>query len=487
MTKSISFLFTLLFTNLCLSQDIKIEELTFDDYLFDLSILDSLIEKQHPNPYKFVSKDEQLIFRNQAIKNLKKSPTFSNFIKCTNRFGDGHLIYTPKDEFKDYMIDKYTYFPFPVIIRDGRMFVNIKGHELKYQTEILSIQNKSVKDLLRIFNKHIHGDGYSITSTESNLSEFFPANYANFIESNVNKFKIEYLSYESNKTGNLTVDPVDYYEIYRRQLLAIQPTNRLEQEKAIVSRYYKSRKTGVITVNTFYFNESSAYKEMSAFFKKINSEKYKSVIIDLRINGGGNPNMAALLFSFIIDSNFKNSFNYKMKNIRITRENLLSDNGNPASDDEIEGFENFLYQRFNKNEKGRYIGNERLKEGVLENFPPDKDSFNGDVYLMVGGKTFSASVFFAKLFKDHKRGKIIGIETGGNENNTFAGYFLNYKLPKTKLTVRIPITELYFGEGKESNHGIIPDITIPIKKYQEYLRKEQDPELQYIMDNYIKL
>ncbi|MGY0406778.1 MAG: S41 family peptidase [Polaribacter sp.] len=486
MKKLISCFFTILLTSLCFAQDIKIEDLTLKDYLFDLTTLDSLISKQHPNPYKFVTKEEQQKFKNEAIKNLKKNPSYLNFIKSLNRFGDGHLGYYSQSGYADYVMNKYTYFPFPLVIRDGRMFVNIKGGKLKYGTEILSIQNKSVKDLLIIFNKYIYGDGYLMTGTEARISNLFPVMYTNFVESNVNKFNIEYVSYKSNKTQHLMVNSVDYYKSYRRQLLAVQPINRLEQKGPIVSRYYRSKNTGVITINTFGLDESSEYRELSQFFKKINKEKYKSVIIDLRTNGGGDPNMAALLFSFITDSNFKNSFNYKMKNIKIVRKNLVDDNGNPSSNDKIENFENFLYQRFNKDEKGNYIGNERLKEGVLENFPSDKDSFNGDVYLMVGGKTFSASVFFAKLFKDHKRGKIIGVETGGNENNTFAGYFLKYKLPRTKLTVRIPITELYFGDDKKSNHGIIPEITIPIKKYQEYMRKEQDPELQYLMDYYIK-
>ena len=149
--------------------------------------------------------------------------------------------------------------------------------------------------------------------------------------------------------------------------------------------------------------------------KTVNKEQYKNIIIDIRDNGGGDPNIAAILFSFIMDKNFKNEFNYRTKTIKIEKENLLNNYQNPASDDYVSNLENWLYQRFNKAEDG-YIGNERLKQGTSENFPPDKDNYKGNVFLITGGHTFSAAVYFTKLFKDHKRGKIIGTETGGNEN-----------------------------------------------------------------------
>ena len=487
MIKPIYFICLLLFANFCFSQSIKIEKLTLEDYQFDLAILDRLIDKQHPNPYEFISKDQQLKFKNKAIENLKKNTSFFNFMKCLNRFGDGHLLYTTKEEFNEYMKNTPNYFPFPVIVRDGRMFINIKGNELGYGTEILSIQNKSVKDIVGVLNTYIHGDGYSMTNTEARLSDFFALAYKLFIESNTTKFTIQYISNKQNQTQQITLDAIDYYEMYRRQFLSVQPINILESKETIATRFYKSKKTGVITVNSFDLKESSAYKKINKFFKKINDEQFKNVIIDLRNNEGGSPNMAALLFSFIMDSNFKNSFNFKAKNITFLKENLSDAYGNPVSNNWIERDELFFYQRFNKNEEGVYIGNERLNEGVIENFPPDKDHFKGNVYLMVGGKTFSAAVFFAKLFRDYKRGKIIGVETGGNANNTFAGYFSYYTLPRTKILVRIPITELYFGDGNsKSYHGVIPEITVPTNKFKKYLIKEKDPELQYLMDHFIK-
>lgn len=476
--------------NMGLSQDFKITELTLEDYLSDLATLENIIQKQHPNPYQFLSEKEQKKRKEENIKRLKKEPSFENFLKCVNRIGDGHLEYSSskiKEEYRDYLKNTKNFFPFPVVLRDGRMFVNIKGGSLPYGTEIISIQKKSVKEILKILNQHIHGDGYIMSFTESVYSSFIMY-YLNLIENNAHEFQIEYLSNATNIPKKITLKGIDIYEVNRRNKLSVQPVNVLELRGMIDSRYLKDKKIGVLTVNSFNLTEAYAYKHFSKFFRKIKKEKYRNIIIDIRDNGGGDPNIASLLFSFIRDKNFKNEFNYRVKTIKVEKENLLDNNENPAGDKFISEVENWLYQRFNEEKDGYYVGNDRLKQGTLENYPPDKDNYKGNVFLIIGGSTFSAAVYFAKLFKDYKRGKIIGTETGGNEDFTFAGWFLFYKLPKTKLVVRIPMTELYFGDLKKSRskHGVLPDITIPTKKFIEYLRKEKDPEMQYLLDTYIK-
>ncbi|QKX05970.1 hypothetical protein HN014_13990 [Aquimarina sp. TRL1] len=480
MKKHVPFILVLLI-QFGFSQEIDIEKLTLDDYLSDLETLDKTIEAQHPNPYKYVSKELQLKNKKNAIKRLKKEPSYHHFIQALNRFGDGHLSYTPPEDFIDYTIMNDIFFPFPVLVRGGKMFINYKNTTLPFGTEITAIEKIATKEIIDKLHYYIHGDGYIKTNTETNISSDFPFYYSNYIQKNVTSFSIEYKNINTGSLKTIQVPAVDYYELYRRAFQAMHPINKLEQYKTIHGHYLPDSKTGILTVNSFNINEAYAYKEFSKFFKKMNADQYKTVIIDIRNNPGGNPNIAALLFSFITDTNFKNLFNYKTSTIKLYSENLIDENGAPVGYEGIKNFENFLYQRFDKKDS-IYIGNDRLKEGILENFPPDKDNFKGTVYTTIGGNTFSAAVYFAKLFKDHKRGSIVGIETGGNENTTFAGWFMNYKLPKTKLRVRIPITELYFGDVIDTPHGIIPDHIVPVDQYMKYLLEEKDPELQFILD-----
>lgn len=466
------------------AQQLDVTKLTYEDYQSDLTFLNKLISQEHPAPYKVVSKSAQEKKQKDALKQLKKTTDYVHFIRCLTRIGDGHLSYELPEEFTFNAIEHSQFFPYPVFVKDGRMFINIKGATLPYGTEITAINNLKIKDLLTNINEHVHGDFYNTTLTEEKLTQAFPLYFANIFDNRVRSFSIDYITRDTKKQKRFKTPAVDYYTYYRNSKLSILPINKLELEQPIHPHYYPEKKLAVLTVNTFDLSESQAYEKFSDFFKRVNKEAYKEIAIDLRNNGGGNPSIAALLYSFISNKKFQNIFNYRTAAITLTKENMVNDYGNPLSYDDIKGFENFLYQRFNKDKDGTYVGNERLKEGVLETFPPDKDTFSGSVNLLVSGKTFSAAVYFAKLFKEHQRGKIIGQETGGNEYNTFAGYFVHYKLPKTKIIVRIPKTELFFGKAEtpKSTHGIAPDLKLSIQDYLKYALKEQDPETQYLLE-----
>jgi C-terminal processing protease CtpA/Prc len=164
-------------------------------------------------------------------------------------------------------------------------------------------------------------------------------------------------------------------------------------------------------------------------------------------------------------------------------EYAVDDNGRRLSDEDIQNNKNFLYQRFDKDSSGFYVGNERLKDGLSENFPPDKDVFKGKVYVLTGGGTVSAATYFASLVQKNKRGMIIGKETGSGENATTAAWFLKYMLPGTKSILTVPMSELYFFNAATDNgRGIFPDREVPMEKFVGYLQAGQDPEMTYVLE-----
>lgn len=154
------------------------------------------------------------------------------------------------------------------------------------------------------------------------------------------------------------------------------------------------------------------------------------------------------------------------------------------SDEDIRNNKQFLYQRFNMDSTtGFYVGNARLKEGQLESFPPDKDAFKGNIYVLTGGGTVSAATYFASLVQKNKRGLVIGKETGSGENATIAGWFLTYQLPKTKSILTVPMSELYFfNSTTDTGRGIMPDKEVPMEKFVSFMQKSQDPELSFTME-----
>ncbi|MEO6176058.1 MAG: S41 family peptidase [Flavobacterium circumlabens] len=469
------------------AQKLEIEKLTKEDYLSDLQLMKEIIETQHPDPFRFQSKQQWENNFAQTIKNIKNKPEYLEFLNNIPKISDGHLSVSTPDEFNiAYIKEKLSYFPIPLILLENRLFVNVKCEEVPFLSEIISINGRTTLNIITQMSRHIQGEGAIKTGIEDQISDDFVSSYSYYVEPYVKTFDIEYkepLSQEHKKT---TLNASDYYKIYYKSSQKASPINRAEINNFIDYQFYKKELTGKLTVNTFELSEQMAYQNFSDFFKRVNKESYKNVIIDLRNNKGGNPQIAAILYSFITKSNFENKFNFKAKTITLAHpEFVVGDNGARVSESEIRDYENFLYQRFNLKD-GMYIGNERLKEGVTENFPADKDTFSGNVFIVTSGNTYSAAVYFAKLVQDNKRGTLVGKETGGNANNTFAGYFLNYKLPKTRAILRFSFTDLYFGENPPKiNTGIIPEISLTTDQRINYLAKEKDPEINYILEKLI--
>ncbi len=104
----------------------------------------------------------------------------------------------------------------------------------------------------------------------------------------------------------------------------------------------------------------------------------------------------------------------------------------------------------------------------------------GDVYLLVGGRTFSASAYFTALFKQEKRGVMIGEKVGGSHQNVTAGKLIQYTLPNSKIEVVLPIGIIKYVKELEINipeKNIIPDILVGENLKYQYLLKKEDWDL----------
>lgn len=466
------------------AQSENVTSYTLEDYTEDLEVLHSILDNKHPNINEYLTPQEIAKKREQSLSTLTKEPTFNNFIKALDYVGDGHLSYSLTDEIVDEKIREYLYFPLGIYFNNGKMYVNATDQELPYGTEITHINNQPIDEILAYLNKYISGDGFNKSNTEAYSSNMFFINYAYFFEQQPTQFSIKYNELKTGKNKVIKLNSISYYEAYDIAKKLVYPINYYEKEQSIYGRYYTDKKVGVLTVNSFDLSETYAYKKFSEFFKKMNQEKYNDVIIDIRNNFGGDPNISALLFSFLTDTTFKHNFNYKMKSIKLKKEYLVDENRSPFKNELIDDYENYLYQRFDTL-NNEYVGNERLFDNLVRNYPNDKDNYTGNVYVLVGGKTFSAAVYFADIFDRHHRGEIIGRNTGGDKNQTFAGMFIFYELPNTKILVRLPLFKLMFSNQDVPMGPLKPTITIPEKDFERYFKLKQDADMQFIFDNLI--
>lgn len=462
----------------------KRPSITKEDVKSDYQIALDILKKQHPNPYKFVDSIQMKRGSDSLQQLISRAPDVYAAMQYSpvQLFHDVHTNLQWSDDLTKEIYQSIRFFPFPVVLERGHMLVNTKSGPIPYGSEVYSIDGKSIAQIEESLRSSSYSDGFISTGTDRIYSNF----QLTWSLRNADKinYQIVYSLPHSTKKQQINLRTISAAEGFHSSRLAIQPVNQLQRAYWIIGDYDETSKTGLLTVNTFNLQEPFAYKEFSAFFREVKRRGYQHVVIDIRNNGGGNPAISALLYSFLALKPFDNVYNYRTKTISLSYPQYAITEGNRAmSEDDINNNQNFLHQRFDQDiATGFYIGNARLREGQVANFPPDKDAFHGQVYVLTGGGTVSAATYFASLVQKNNRGIIVGKETGSGEQSTTAAWFLNYLLPKTKATLTVPMSELYFFNAQtDKGRGVIPDKEVPFEKYMSYFLAGQDPEWSYVL------
>lgn len=458
---------------------------TKQDLKDDFKYAVELLKKQHPNPYKFTDTVTFNRKMDSLMNRLDKDPSLVSALRYSpvQLFNDVHLKLDYDAERVEDVLYAINNFPLATATFKDRIIVNTKGATIPFGAEILSINKMPAAKLLSEIGYATYSDGFIKTGadrTANNLSLFF-----SLIFPETTSYDIVYKEYGAKNAATVQLKAVDAKTGYHSRSLAELPFNSFLKRAYITKEYQEKESTAILTVLTFMLDENAMYKELNNFFAEVKKRNIKNVIIDIRSNGGGNPNMSALLYSFVALKPFDNVFNYRTKNIQLHEsENLLNAYGAKMGEEDIKQTENFLKQRFDYDSAAAfYYGNARLTEGSISNYPPDKNNFKGNVYVLISGGTVSAATYFAALFKNNKRGVLVGTETGSGEASTTAAWFNTYMLPKTKSKLTVPMSEVYFMKAKEDNgRGCLPDKEVSFDEFQRYIKAGIDPEIGYTLD-----
>jgi C-terminal processing protease CtpA/Prc len=95
--------------------------------------------------------------------------------------------------------------------------------------------------------------------------------------------------------------------------------------------------------------------------------------------------------------------------------------------------------------------------------PKKRNHFNGKLYVLIAGPSFSASTLFCNALKGQDNVKLLGEETGGGWYGNNGIFIPDIVLPVTKLRVRLPLFRIVqFNHVEKTGSGIAPDIYVPI-------------------------
>lgn len=433
----------------------------------DYTLFRRILETTHPSIYWYTTKDSMDYYFEQGYKNLSDSMTEIEFrdqlAYVISKLDCGHTTMKGSKAFNRYVDTASSVaFPFALKFWSDTMVVtaNLRRNDpiLQRGTIVLSINGYTARALTDTLFNYITTDGYSANGKYQSLSTGFA--FANLYKNVLglrDSFDIRYIDSLGNES-QAWVKPYDFKaDTLDKKSLSHGPPPKgkgsdKKKEKAFF--FYSSAnlqldtvmKTGFMTVATF--DRSNHLKKFfRRSFKVIHKEKIKNLVIDVRSNGGGDAGLSTMLTRYIIDHKFRLADSlYAVK---------------PPSEYKKYIEKSFLYGMLislvtKKENDGKYHFRYFEKH---YNSPKKNNHYDGQVFILIGGNSFSATTLFAGDLKGQKNVTLVGEETGGGYYGNTAWIIPDVTLPNTGLRFRLPRFRMVISKDRIKNgRGIMPDV-----------------------------
>jgi len=443
----------------------------------DYRVFRGTLEAWHPSLYWYTSRDSMDYYFNHGYAALKDSMTEPQFRKLLSyviaRVRCGHTSVAASKAYTRYL-DTAKLRQFPLILKfwGDTMVVanNMNRHDsiLKRGTVICSINGRTARELTDTIFPYVVTDGYNLTGKYQYLSSGFHfSSWYKDIFGYDSGYDIRYLDsadivretyvpmYDpraDSMRGSLgralmpgteqprpgqrgRTRPPNYRNRKSRELLF---TRSLQLDSASHSAF--------LTLNTF----ERGYHLNRFFrtsFRTLREKRVKNLVIDVRTNGGGDAGISTQLTRYLINKKFKLADSLYTVRLhsrydRYIQHGLVYDVLTFfASRRRSDGYYHFGYF-----ERHYYS-------------PVREDHFDGSVYILTGGYSFSATCLFAGALKGQSNITLVGEETGGGYYGNTAWMIPDVTLPETGVRFRLPRYRLVVDRQRvKDGRGVLPDV-----------------------------
>jgi hypothetical protein len=433
----------------------------------DYSLLRNILQEKHPALYWYTPKDSMSYYFDSLYNNIPDSMTELQFgwqvlAPLIQKIHCGHTSFSMSKQWNNYLRDKaIPSFPLFLKILGDTMVVtgnlNRKDSVIKRGSIITSINGLSTSQLMQQIFQYLPLDGYSDNVNYIRVSNNFPYYHRN-VYGIYKNYRVGYI--DSMGIAKTTLLPM-----FTPVIDSSRKKNKVSEENKIPRRqlkkdrkeYFRSLEidsnlnTATITLNTF---SNGGGKHLRSFiknsFKKIRQRQIKNVVIDLRNNGGGDINMSVLLTKYLRNTPFKVA----------DTAYAIAKSFNPYTKYINKGFFDNIGLLFVTKKKK----DDNYHFGYWERhwfYPKTNNHFDGKVYILIGGLSFSASTIFCNAVKGQNNITIAGEDAGGGWYGNSGLLIPDITLPVTKLRVRLPFFKIVqFNHVDKKGLGVPPDIYI---------------------------
>ncbi len=450
----------------------------------DVEVMEKTLKDNHPSLYWYSSKEEIDASFQKAYIRLTDSLNEIQFrtivaetlfpIRCGHtsvRFSKNYYNYIEGRRLKT--------FPLLAKITDDSSLVvtinlNRRDSVIRPGTPLLSINGFSARSIIDSMLPLVSIDGNAKNFSYQNLSNNFTT-YYNMRFGVQNSYAVEFVGFNGvSRQLNLPVYDPQRDTTRRRPSVAATPAPTppspptptiTERERRLQrTRTFNIDSTGtfaVLRINSFGTSLSKHFLKKS--FRQLQKKQVNHLVIDVRNNGGGLIKTSLCLTRLVKQEPFTFA-----DSIYATHRKLRSDAK--------------LYKRFIYN-LGLFFLSKKQSDSMYvfkffanKQYTPLKNKYNGQVYVLTGGYSFSATTLFAAAVKGQHNVTIVGEETGGGYYGNNGVFIPEMILPNSKLRVRIPLYRIVNNTNYPKNGlGVLPDVEV--KASAESIRNNRDPKM----------
>src|ERR1035437_1711312 len=436
----------------------------------DFTFFRNILQDNYPSLYHYADKVKINNLFDSCFASINDNTTEAIFFKSLkfifSSLEDGHLYCGPSPQLRKYYDQKAKFFPLRLYFQGDKTFILSSANDsLSAGTEVISLDNKSINQIRTELFKYIVSDGSIETKKYHILNNTFYFYYL-MVYGEQPKFDLTYKS----ATGELKTIKIN--AVFKKD---IPQFNNNNEHKNLLSLSF-SGNVALLTIKTFDSSELNKnnidfHSFLETSFKKINHKKVNKLIIDLRGNGGGRDLYGSLLYSFLTNK----EFNYYKSLTTLT--SILPYDQFKSS---VSSYNNLTTSML-ENIDNKYFRLKKEAHNNLQLIQPNKNDFNGKVWFLTDGLSFSTTAEFCAIAKSNDRGKFIGEETGGAYYGNTSGIQIDTILPNTKISISTGTTmyKMAVAKTKFNDRGIIPDYVV-IPTINDIINK-QDVQLDYAL------
>lgn len=405
--------------------------LSREQAIFDINALVYGLSEVHPDMFSVCRQEDFFRAVNSAIQSMPDSiSTMDLFRKAAPivaMIGDGHTNLT--FPFNDVMTQELKRMPCWVNILSDKTIECCSSLDsiIPRGAKILSINGVKAEDMLDSMLPYVAGEKepFKLSRIDGSFAAFRHMLYP------AESFDIVYLPKNEKKPKKVTYTATVFDEVERRS-----PALPSDNGKPYSFTIDKKRNVAIMDFREFR-DKSGMETFADSMFRELRNHNINNLIIDLRMNGGGNSAVGDVLLRYISPVPFIQMDKALVRITPLTRKLMKSKDIDPS----------FSFYEMTE---------DQYKMPLTE----QEGHYNGNVYLLTSNKTFSSAGSFAWAFKECGMGKVIGEETGGM--NVCYGDILSYRLPVSRLSCTISYKRFWQFRADESDiHGTIPDVAVP--------------------------